>query len=162
MDESNFYYEQATRAWGTTYKAPTLEKPKGKIMRRSMFATIAYTEIKGEPKAFIHWTLVIPRKSYKPLPDRIQTQEINTKDKIQLKQRYTADFVNTRTCAALKDELKSLGIRAPENRMASIKFYFKYGDKKSRTKFSGIYFLHYMLLSVILLMNRLIIFAMWI
>ena len=121
MDESNFYYEQGTRAWGTTYKPPTLEKPKGKIMRRSMFATIGYTEIKSEPKAFIHWTLVIPRKSYKPLPDRIQAQELAPEDKTQLKQRYTADFVNTRTCVALKEELKSLRIRAPENRMASIK-----------------------------------------
>ena len=40
MDECNFYYEQATRAWGTKHKPPSLTKPKGKIMRRSMFATI--------------------------------------------------------------------------------------------------------------------------
>ena len=50
MDESNFYYEQATRAWCTSYKQPTLEKPEGKIMGRSMFATIGHTKIKGDPK----------------------------------------------------------------------------------------------------------------
>ena len=82
MDECNFYYEQATRAWGTKYKPPTLVKPKGKIMRRSMFATIGFHEIKGDqPKAFIHWTLVPPRKSRKPLDERIQSFEVEKGEK---------------------------------------------------------------------------------
>ena len=53
FDETNFYYEQATRAWGSSAKAATLEKPKGKVMRRSMFATIAFNVVGGETKALI-------------------------------------------------------------------------------------------------------------
>ena len=66
FDESNFYFEQATRAWGSTHKPPVLEKPKGKIMRRALLATIGYIEIAGQtPKAFIHWLLIPPRKSWR-------------------------------------------------------------------------------------------------
>lgn len=91
MDESNFYYEQATRAWGTMYKPAVLEKPKGKVMRRTLFATIGFSTVGGEPKAFIHWLLVPPRKSYAPLPDRIQDYEITdpASERAALKQKYT-------------------------------------------------------------------------
>ena len=32
IDESNFYYEQATRSWNTTARPAVLEKPKGKVI----------------------------------------------------------------------------------------------------------------------------------
>jgi hypothetical protein len=45
VDETNWYYEQATRAWGTTASPATLEKPKGKVMRRSMIASIGFAKV---------------------------------------------------------------------------------------------------------------------
>jgi len=123
MDESNFYYEQATRAWGTMYKPAVLEKPKGKVMRRTLFATIGFSTVGGEPKAFIHWLLVPPRKSYAPLPDRIQDYEITdpASERAALKQKYTAAFVNGITSEGLKRELKELRIRSPATSTASMR-----------------------------------------
>ena len=120
MDECN---EQATRAWGTKYKPPTLTKPKGKILRRSMLCTtIAFHEIKGQPpKAFIHWTLVPPRKSRKPLDERIQSFEVEKGEKRELKSKYTPEHVASWSSRGLKAELKDLGITSPEKTVASMR-----------------------------------------
>ena len=114
MDESNFYYEQATRAWGSSYRPPVLEKPKGKIMRRSMFATIGYKSVGSQVKAFIHWLLVPPRKSWRPLEERIQSCEIDAAEKGPIKEKYNEAYVNALTTAGLKMELAALGIRATD------------------------------------------------
>ena len=76
MDESNFHiWDQPRRAWGTVAKPATLEKPKGKTMRNSVYATIGFKMINGEAKALIHWVFLHPRKTWHPLPDTIQPYE---------------------------------------------------------------------------------------
>ena len=124
IDESNFYdqgAEQATRAWGTEYKAPTLDKPKGKTPRMSMVATIAFDVVAGEPKAFVHWTIIHGRKSYKPLEERIAQWEIEPTEKTKLKEYLTSDFVKSLSAQGLKKEPKELGLRAPETSAASVR-----------------------------------------
>ena len=120
MDETNFYFEQASRAWGTIYKPAVLEKPKGKIPRRVMFATIGFNVTStGERQALIHWVLVPPRKSFRPLEERIQEWEIEAPDeRAALKAKYTEGYVQKCTQAGLKKELQDLGLRAPENTCA--------------------------------------------
>ena len=90
MDETSFYFEQATGAWGTIYKPAVLERPNGKIPRRLMFATIGFdVTSEGEKRAFIHWVLVPPRKSFRPLDEKIQEWEIEPEEKAELKAKYT-------------------------------------------------------------------------
>ena len=112
MDETNFYYEQATRAWGTDVKPATLEIPKGKVMRRSMFATIGFKIVRGEPRAMIHWVFVPPRKSWRPLPDKIESHEIKQAEKAEIKSNLTSQLIHSLSCNGLKAELQKLGIRA--------------------------------------------------
>eukprot|EP00466_Bigelowiella_natans_P009341 jgi/Bigna1/76049/fgenesh1_pg.38_\ len=123
MDESNFCYEQATRAWGTMHKPAVLEKPKGKAMRGTLFATIGFSTAGGESKAFIHWLLVPPRKSCAPLPDRIQDHETTdpASERAAPKQKCTAAFVNGITSEGLKRGLKELRIRSPATSTASMR-----------------------------------------
>jgi transposase len=113
IDESNFYYEQATRAWGTSAHPAKLEKPKGKVMRRSMFASIGFNLVEGVPKAFIHWVLVPPRKSWRPLSDKIESHEIQEAEKADIKGNLTVQVVHSLSNNGLKEQLKTLGIRAP-------------------------------------------------
>ena len=111
IDESNFYYEQATRAWGTDARPATLEKPKGKVMRRSMIATIAFKMVRGEPKCIIHWVLVLPRRSWRPLSDTIEAHEIKQGEKAAIKESLTQQLINSLSRAGLAAELKKLDIR---------------------------------------------------
>ena len=113
IDESNFYYEQATRAWGTSAHPAKLEKPKGKVMRRSMFASIGFNLVEGVPKAFIHWVLVPPRKSWRPLSDKIESHEIQEAEKADIKGNLTVQVIRSLSNSGLKEQLKTLGIRAP-------------------------------------------------
>ena len=43
FDESNFHiWDQPRLAWGTTVKPATLEKPKGKTLRNSVYAMVGF------------------------------------------------------------------------------------------------------------------------
>lgn len=113
MDETNFYFEQATRAWGTIYRAPVLEKPKGKIPRRVMFATIGFDLGEdGKANAFIHWVLVPPRKASPPAETVIQEEEVDEAEEAERRKKYTEDCVRRLGVGALKQELRELGIRS--------------------------------------------------
>ncbi len=63
--------------------------------------------MRGEPKAIVHWVFVPPRKSWRPLPDKIECHEIK-----QIKANLTAQLVRSFSCTALKAELQQLDIRA--------------------------------------------------
>jgi transposase len=115
MDETNFYFEQATRAWGTSARPPVLEKPKGKVMRRSVFATIGFKMVQGIPKAIIHWVLVHGRKSWRPLSDKIEGHEIEENEKAEIRGTLTEQIIHSLSTNGLKAELKKLGIRATAN-----------------------------------------------
>ncbi len=123
IDETNFFFEQATRAWGTSAKPASLEKPKGKVPRRSLYATIGFEMggDDGEPKAIIHWLLVPPRKSWRPLSDTIESLEIKDDERRQIKARLSPQLIEGLTNAGLRDELKRLGITSPQNSRASMK-----------------------------------------
>jgi len=114
MDETNFYFEQATRALGTDAKPATLEKPKGKVMRRSMFRTIGFKMVRGEAKAMVHWVFVPPRKSWRPLPDKIERHEIKQEEKATIKANLTSQLILSLSCNGIKAELQKLGIRVGE------------------------------------------------
>ena len=75
----------------------------------------------GEAKAFIH-LVFIPndRKSFCPLPERVQEFEIKQSEKKDLKTKYTKQRVEGLTAAQMKEELKTLGLRSPENTKASM------------------------------------------
>ena len=75
----------------------------------------------GEAKAFIH-LVFIPndRKSFRPLPERVQEFEIKPSEKKDLKTKYTKQRVEGLTAAQMKEELKTLGLRSPENTKASM------------------------------------------
>jgi transposase len=80
MDETSFYVggEQMTRAWGTKYKAPVLEKNKMGGTKVVMYLTIGYKlGADGEPLALCHYLLVPPQRSHKPLPDRVDSSEVD-------------------------------------------------------------------------------------
>jgi hypothetical protein len=102
IDETNWYYEQATRAWGTTASPATLEKPKGKVMRRSMIASIGFSKVGDEYKAFIHWVFIPPRRSWAPLPDTIQEYEIGAEEKADIKDSLSTQVINKLSTVGLK------------------------------------------------------------
>jgi transposase len=132
MDETNFYYEQATRSWGTTYQPAKLEKPKGKVPRRSMYATIGFTKIGGKFKAFIHWVLIPPRRSWRPLGEAIEKSEQGEFTRAELK-RLTGVVINGLTLQGLKDKLKELGVRSENNTADSMRTALKrIGQRGSR------------------------------
>ena len=120
FDESNFYYEQATRAWGTTYVPATLLQPKGKVMRRSLLATIGFKKVGAEYKALIHWLLIPPRRSWRPLGDVIEAVEIEPSEKEELKQ-LTKLYVDSLGVDGLKAKLKDLSVRSEEKNVASMR-----------------------------------------
>ena len=123
MDESNYYENEQQRfVWQPKYKPVTLEKKKGRTRRASCIGTIGYKMVDDEAKAFIH-LVFIPnnRRSFRPLPDRVQAYEIDKTEKKKLKEKYTKQRVEGFTSAQMKTELKSLGLRAPENTKASMK-----------------------------------------
>jgi hypothetical protein len=126
MDETSFYVggEQMTRAWGTKYKAPVLEKNKMGGTKVVMYLTIGYKlGADGEPLAFCHYLLVPPQRSHKALPDRVDSSEVEDvkKEKRTLKETYTEAYVKALTCEGLKRELNSIGLRAPANTAASMR-----------------------------------------
>ena len=123
MDESNYYENEQQRfVWQPKYKPVKLEKKKGRTRRASCIGTIGYKMVEGEAKAFIH-LVFIPnnRRSFRPLPDRVQSFEIEKAEKKKLKAKYTTQRVEGFTSTQMKAELKSLGLRAPENTKASMK-----------------------------------------
>ena len=76
-------------------------------MQRSMFATIGFKIVRGEPKAIVHWVFVPPRKSWRPLPDKIESHE-----KEEIKANLTAQLIHSLSCTGLKAELQKRSIRA--------------------------------------------------
>ena len=113
MDESNYHiWDQPRNAWGTSAKPATLEKPKGKTLRNSVYATIGFKIINGEAKALIHWTFVHPRKTWRPLPDEIQEYEIEPEEKTEIKATLNKQIIEKLSTTGLKAKLIELGIRA--------------------------------------------------
>jgi len=122
IDESNFHiWDQPGRAWGTTAKPATLEKPKGKTLRNAVFATIGFSIVNGQAKALIHWVFIHPRKTWRPLPDTIQAYEIKPQEKQEIRDNLSKQIINSLSNRGLSAELKKLGIRAPANTQASMK-----------------------------------------
>jgi transposase len=114
MDESNFHiFDQPRNAWGTTAKPATLEKPKGKTLRNTVYATIGFKIINGQAKALIHWVFIHPRKTWRPLPDEIQEYEIEPEEKTDIKASLSNPVIDALSTAGLKAKLCELGIRAP-------------------------------------------------
>jgi transposase len=122
IDESNFYFEQATRSWNTTARPAVLEKPKGKVMRRVMFACIALQMGEnGQKHAIIHWVLVPPRKSWRPLSDEIEQVELKSTEAADISAALaSAQQVKALNCDGLKAKLKALGIRAAHTSVQSM------------------------------------------
>ena len=116
MDETSFYVggEAPTRAWGTTYKNPNIEKNKMGGIKVVMYLTIGYRlDGAGKPLAFIHWLCVPPQRSNKPLTDRIENWESEEKlESLKLKETLTEAYINSLTAAGLKKELQTLGLRS--------------------------------------------------
>lgn len=64
LDKSNYHvFDQPRRAWGTMAKPATLEKPKGKTLCNSVYATIGFKVVSGRAKALLHWVFLHPRKT---------------------------------------------------------------------------------------------------
>jgi len=116
LDETSFYVggEAPTRAWGTIYKKPNIEKNKMGGIKVVMYLTIGYRlDGAGKPLAFLHWLCVPPQRSNKPLTDRIESWESEEKlDSLKLKETLTEAYVNSLTAAGLKKELQTLGLRS--------------------------------------------------
>jgi hypothetical protein len=122
MDEINFHiWDQPRRAWGTTAKPATLEKPKGKTLRNSVYATIGFKMVQGRAKGFVHFVFIHPRKTWRPLPDTIEAHEIQPEEKREIKENLSASVIKALSCAGLKAQLTKLGIRSPDNSQASLK-----------------------------------------
>ena len=114
MDESNFHiWDQPRHAWGTSAKPAVLEKPKGKTLRNSVYATIGFKIVGREAKALIHWVFVHPRKTWRPLPDEIQEFEIEAEEKADIKSGLSKTVIDALSVSGLKAKLADLGIRAP-------------------------------------------------
>ena len=121
IDESLFRYEQATRAWGPIGSKPILEKPKGQVKYRALYLTIGFDTRGGEAKPLIHGVLIPPRRTHKPLAERIQSYEIEPGEKMALRDRFDERSVNSMSNVMLKAELRSLGIRAADATAAAMK-----------------------------------------
>jgi transposase len=122
FDESNYHvWDQPRLAWGTNAKPATLEKPKGKTLRNSVYATIGFNiDADGEYKAIIHWVFIHPRKSWRPLPDEIQEYEIENDERESIKSNLSSQIIKALSAAGLKAELKKLVIRSPTNTKESM------------------------------------------
>ena len=122
IDESNFYYEQATHTWNTTARPAVLEKPKGKVMRRVMFACIAFRVGEdSEKRAIIHWVLVPPRKSWRPLSDEIEQVELKPTEAVDiLAALASTQQIKALNCDGLKTKLKALAIRSAHTSQQSM------------------------------------------
>jgi transposase len=115
IDESNFFiFDQPARSWGTTARPSKLEKPKGKTMRRVMLACMGFQIGRdGVKHALIHWVLVPPRKSWRPLSDEIEQVELKPTEAADIASALTSvQHIKTLDCGALKAKLKALGIRS--------------------------------------------------
>ena len=60
-----------------------------------MIATIAFKMVRGEPKCVIHWVLVLPRKSWRPLPDTIEAHEIEKGKKAEIKANLSIQLIHS-------------------------------------------------------------------
>ena len=125
QDETSFYVggEAPTRAWGTVYRKPKIEKNKMFGTKVVMYLTIGYKlDADGNPLAFVHWLCVPPQRSNKPLSDRIEPWEAkDDSDKRKLKEKYTEAYVNSLSAAGLKKELCSVSLRSPATTAASMR-----------------------------------------
>jgi transposase len=120
IDESNFYFEQATRSWGSTAKPATLTSDI--VMRRSLIATIAF-QIEGnnEKRAIIHWKLIPPRRTWRPLSDEIEAVELSPTEAADIRAALTSEqHIKSLSCDELKGKLKELGIRAAHTSQQSM------------------------------------------
>ena len=115
--------EAPTRAWGTVYKKPKIEKNKMGGTKVVMYLIIGYRlDADGSPLAFVHWLCVPPQRSNKPLSDRIEEWEKEDKtEKRKLKEKYTDAYVTSLTAAGLKEELCSISLRSPATTAASMR-----------------------------------------
>ena len=127
--------EAPTRAWGTTYKKPVIEKNKMGGTKVVMYLTIGYKlNATDSPLAFVHWLCVPPQRSHKPLGDRVESWEAEDKaESRKLKETYTEAYVNTLSCDALKKELHSICLRSSVTTAVSMKdTLFRVGRTGSR------------------------------
>ena len=122
IDESNLHVlPQPNRAWGTTAKAPILEKHKGKTLRNVMIATVGLQIIGGEKKPIIHWALIHPRESFRPLADNIEEVEIKAGEADEIRKVLSdQQMIKTMNSEQLKTKMKELGIRSESNTLASM------------------------------------------
>lgn len=118
LDESNFFYKDQTqaRAWAPRYHPVTLPKPKGKGVRRNLYlaCAFAYDAKANDYRAFIHWVLVPPRRSHRPLPSLIQPEEVGkvTREaKRELKRSLSPEYIASLGAAGLREELKRFNVR---------------------------------------------------
>jgi transposase len=120
IDESNFYFEQATRSWGSTAKPATLTSDT--VMRRSLIATIAFQIVGGEKRAIIHWKLVPPRRTWRPLSDEIEAVELSPNEAADIRTALTSEqHIKSLNCEGLKGKLKQLGIRSTHTSQQSMR-----------------------------------------
>jgi transposase len=124
-DETSFLVgaEQQRKAWGGKYKPPVLERNKQGGIKVTCYASIGYNlDQDGNPLAFIHMLCVPPQRSNKPLSRMFEEWEEETKEeKLELKQTFTADFINKLSVQGLKAELDKLNVKAPATAKESLK-----------------------------------------
>jgi hypothetical protein len=142
FDESNFHiWDQPRLAWGTTVKPATLEKPKGKTLRNSVYATIGFQMVGGEAKAVIHWVFIHPRKTWRPLETTIQEYEIEPDEKANIRGSLSKQLIRSSTCEGLKAELTKLGIKPPslikEAMVATLMRVWKRGSRLDELRLLG-------------------------
>jgi len=142
FDESNFHiWDQPRLAWGTTVKPATLEKPKGKTLRNSVYATIGFQMVGGEAKAVIHWVFIHPRKTWRPLETTIQEYEIEPDEKADIRASLSKQLIRSSTCEGLKAELTKLGIKSPsltkEAMVATLMRVWKRGSRLDELRLLG-------------------------
>jgi transposase len=123
IDESNLHVlPQPNRAWGTSAKAPVLEKHKGKTLRNVMIATVGLQILGGEKKPIIHWTLIHPRESFRPLADNIEEVEIKAGEADEIRKVLPDHhLIKTMNSEQLKAKMKALGIRSESNTLPSMR-----------------------------------------
>ena len=125
MDETSFYVggEAPKHLWSTTFKKKNVHKTKmfgtSKVF---MYLTIGYRlDSTGQPLAFIHWLLVPPQRSHRPLSDRIESWEVEESEKRKLKETYTEQYVSTLSASSAKQDLEKLVIRSVATSLENMK-----------------------------------------
>ena len=149
FDESNFYLgTQPKYAWGTVHSPASLEQPKHKGMRYVLMASVGVErneeeEEGGAPRAFVHWILVPPRKSFAPLPDIIQDYEEKRGERGTLRHEYTDEKIEKLGDIQLRVELNKIGVRSADSNktgarmrdtLRSVARNGRVGERRARAK----------------------------